>query len=104
VKYVKPLNEAEKKEVPKKEVVFKFQNVEEGLPQKDRPVLMKYIKGKKGAWRGQKGEFYTQGFYHEEDHGHRYERTWYDYTDRQIQDLDASTSKNTVLEWAYIDE
>jgi lipopolysaccharide biosynthesis glycosyltransferase len=84
---------------------FKFQSVEEGLPEAEKPVLLKYTKGKKGPWKGQTGVFYTQGYFKQEVltwDRNRIRRTWYDYTDRQIQDLDAPTSKNKVLEWAYI--
>lgn len=29
---------------------------------------------------------------------------WSDYADRQLQDTSSKYSKNTVLEWAYIEE
>lgn len=86
---------------------FKFQKVEDGFPEAEKPVLLKYTKGKKGPWAGKTGVFYTQGYFKKEVltwDRNRIRQTWFDYTDRQIQDLDASTSKNKVLEWAYINE
>ena len=84
---------------------FNFQKVEDGFPEVGKPVLLKYSKGKKGNFNGQTGVFYTQGYYKKEIlewDRNRIRKTWFDYTDRQIQDLDAPTSKNSVIEWAYI--
>jgi len=82
---------------------FTFQSVSE-LPEIGKPVLLKYKKGSKSYYTGQKGEFLTQGYYLEKkfDWDPILRRVWYDYTDRQIQDLNAKGSKNEVIEWAYI--
>jgi hypothetical protein len=84
---------------------FDFVSVNDKMPPCDTPVLLKYKKGKKARWNGQTGVFYTQGYYHEDSPtwmGGDVRRIWFDYTDRQLQDLAATTSKNEVIEWAYL--
>ena len=84
---------------------FDFISVTDQMPPCDLPVLLKYKKGKKSRWNGQTGIFYTQGYYREDNPAYLNGATrkiWFDYTDRQLQDLDAPTSKNEIMEWAYI--
>ena len=83
---------------------FDFIPVTQELPTINKPVLIKYSKGKKSNWNGQTGIFYTQGYYQEECANDGCRRIWYDYTDRQLQNLDANASKNKILEWAYFQD
>jgi hypothetical protein len=74
-------------------------SVKDRLPPLNECVLILYSKGNKSNWTGRKGRFITQGFYSEEviwDKSIR--KIWYDYTERQIQDL-GSNSKNCVSHW-----
>lgn len=75
------------------------------LPETKRNVLIKYKKGSASPYsNGKKGEFLIEGYYEERtfDWSSIPQRVWYDYTGRQLYDLD-SKSKNKIIEWAYID-
>jgi hypothetical protein len=69
-------------------------------PEFHKPLLIRYQKGKKSAWNGQIGTFLTQGIYNKGTNGDGF---WFDYTDRLLRDDAATTSKNKIIEWAYID-
>ena len=84
------------------ELKLTFVNAVFQLPVQNLPVMIRFIKGEYG---GQIGTFLTQGYYKEQTNEWRPfnpTRIWFDYTGRQICDLDAKKSKNQVIEWAYL--
>lgn len=95
----------------------------ENSPKFNKPILIKYIKGKQGEvvtqgyyqdvaqetadrhleYAQRRGEFSTNGietveFWRKCGYG----LTWIDYSGRQIQALNAKTSKNKVIAWMEI--
>lgn len=99
------------------EATPKWSKIEDKLPEFNKPILIKYIKGKQG-------EVITQGYYQDEAQeiadrcsellgeenikiaeswrNNGYGLTWFDYSNRQIQALGAKTSKNKVIAWTEI--
>ena len=102
IKFKDFLNETSTEKIKASEETFKFIPVEDDLPKFDTPVLLKYKKGKKSSYgQGNTGIFYTQGILKKIDFGHGVRVEWQDYTDRLLQTVDAPTSKNEILAWAY---
>lgn len=69
-------------------------------PEYQTPILIKYKKGRKSSWNGKIGTFLTQGYFtrnYSNDANH-----WMDYTDRLLVSENSTTSKNEIIEWAYI--
>lgn len=63
-------------------------------------IIIAYAKTGKNYWSylGQKGLFMTQGYLFQDCEDKPI--IFYDYTDRQIQNLSAKASKNMVMYWA----
>lgn len=76
--------------------------IEDQLPEYGKPVLLIYEKRKQSRG-GNIGWFVTQGVFIKTENKWRGD-TWEDYTNRQIQDVTAKTSKNKVLGWIYLPE
>lgn len=84
-----------------------WMKIEEKKPEYHKQVLLKYLKGKR--------EVITQGYFcdYAQDCAERqltvefwrdrgYGEVYFDYSERQIQALNAKTSKNKVISWMEI--